>query len=97
MSYLYVISEEKNPTICKIGFSKNPEKRIKTFQTGHPEKLKLYYYELFTETSIRKFESIVHKNLKHYKFNNEWFQISPDDAIAEIQFLKIRYENEKYL
>lgn len=96
-TYLYVIAPENDPKACKIGFSKNPERRTKDFQTGHPEKLKLYYKEEFDNERIKLFEKILHNTLRHLKIQGEWFNISPKDAELELVHIKIRYEDEKHL
>lgn len=58
--------------ICKIGYSTNPYKRLKSIQTGCPyEVTVLRFYE-----GIGKMEEkLLHKKYKKYKMNGEWFRI----------------------
>ena len=92
-SFIYVIGPE-NTTVVKIGFSSTPEKRLKSLQTGYPSPLKLYYQREIESTKVRLMEDIVHKSIKHLKTNGEWFNITPEDAKLEIDFIFIRWEDE---
>lgn len=68
--FVYFVINDKNK-ICKIGFSLDPQKRLKQIQTGCPYPLRLYRqiegtYEL---------EKQLHKKFQQYKTNGEWFYI----------------------
>lgn len=57
--------------LCKIGFSNNPEKRLKEVQTGCP-------FELTIHKVVKgdiQMERTFHKIYKEYKSNGEWFFI----------------------
>jgi hypothetical protein len=54
----------------KIGFSDNPESRLKELQTGSPVKLKL----LGTMPGCFQTESELHKIFSHKRTNGEWFR-----------------------
>lgn len=69
--YVYFILDAKDGKV-KIGKSNDPEKRLKTLQTGHYNKL-----ELIRKTK-RYEESAVHKRFAHYKGMNEWFEYSEE-------------------
>lgn len=90
--YIYIISSEEN--IVKIGISKNPEKRIKSLQTGHPKQLKIQYINEIDEENKFNIEKIIHKILKHKKIKNEWFNISIDEAKMMIEYVLIRTSEE---
>jgi hypothetical protein len=68
---VYIISDGSR---VKIGWSRNPEKRLKQLQTGNPSKLKL----LKVYDVLRVKERYLHKSLMLYKtrHNGEWFDIS---------------------
>ena len=60
--FVYVIGPAEPP--IKIGISKNCEKRVKSLQTGHSQKLLLHYAEPVSPELARVFEQIIHKNLR---------------------------------
>lgn len=57
----------------KVGFSKEPEKRLKELQTGSPYKLSLLTQWPGNETDERR----AHARLRRYKIGGEWFDIPP--------------------
>ena len=63
--------------IVKIGFSKNPETRLKQIQPNFPEQisfnkdLNCVYCE--GEFEARKLENTLHKRLKKHRMFGEWF------------------------
>lgn len=90
-SYIYIITNQINSV--KIGFSVDPNKRVKQLQTGSSDKLELFWY---TEISapIHQIEKMIHKNLKHYKKVGEWFAIEPEIAKQEIEYAIITYSDD---
>lgn len=97
--YIYMISDNKGAV--KIGITKNPTRRLKQIQTGHPNKLEIIYKEEFncTPTHIMRIESKLHLELsrKFKKLQGEWFSINPDDYETvknQIIFFRIRYEED---
>jgi len=72
---IYLITTE-DKSICKIGFSKNPEKRLKEIQTGCPQKL---HIEEITEGTF-KTEKLLHSKFKQLRVQGEWFTY--DDSIS---------------
>lgn len=91
LKYIYVI--ENNGTY-KVGFSKNPERRIKALQTGCANKLKLIYTEPIEVAKTYIIEKIIHKNLANYKIMGEWYKTDISTIITEIKYAKIRYDND---
>ena len=91
MSYIYIIGTTESP--YKIGFSKTPEKRLKSLQTGHPVKLSLLYTKEISEDNVKNIEKQIHKTIAYKRTKGEWFNICLEDAISEINFAVIRYEN----
>ena len=68
MGYVYLITCKKT-MVCKIGFSKNPHKRISTLQVGYPFQLVLEDYKKGSMLD----EKNLHKANKKHKLNGEWF------------------------
>jgi hypothetical protein len=72
----------------KIGYSIDPDKRLRELQTGCPERLTLYKKYGFAIRSRAKYmEKKLHLSLAHkYKFFRvgEWFHVSPEKAIEAI-------------
>lgn len=84
MGYLYLIKAEDSETY-KIGITKkSPEKRLKTLQTGNPEKLILC--ETYQSEHYRKMETHIHRVLKERRLEGEWFLL--DDTFCFIKECK---------
>jgi hypothetical protein len=73
ISYIYIISDGEN---FKIGLSKNdPELRLKSLQTGHPEKLFLVEKFKVPASVVHKLEKEAHKRIQYkYPKRGEWFK-----------------------
>lgn len=59
----------------KIGFASDPEDRLKTLQTGHPEKLKIL--AVLPDRTLHD-ETALHHRFTHLKMRGEWFRPGPD-------------------
>lgn len=94
--FIYIIGSNEASAIgpYKIGFSKNPETRLRSLQTGNSDKLKVLYTENIDKTRVRFIESQIHTNLKHRQIKGEWFNISLESAILEVKYANIRYSHE---
>lgn len=68
---LYIIGNKKKE-ICKIGVSDNPDKRVKTLQTGCHFKIEILYY---CDELGRDSEKEYHKRYSQYRLKGEWFKI----------------------
>lgn len=90
MSYIYIISNEKH---FKIGFSKNPQRRLAQLQTGCPDKLSLKYSLEIEIAPIHIIEKIMHKQCPK-KVSGEWFDGNLDELVSLLNFVKMRYDNE---
>lgn len=93
MSYFIYVIGPKDPPV-KIGISNNCEQRLGNLQTGHSERLFIYHQEPVDVALAKTFESIIHKNLNPKRLVGEWFNITVEEAIHEIQFALIRYADE---
>lgn len=88
-SWIYIIGSESKP--YKIGFSKTPEKRLKSLQTGFPQELKILHLEEINDDEVRNIEKCIHKENKLRRTHGEWFNLELNEAIAEVQYAIIRY------
>lgn len=81
--YLYVI---RNKDYCKIGYTGDPEARIKTLVT----KYGLFYPDVFvsgySEIS-RVYESVIHYKFIESFIGEEWFKVDFDLAVSEVKRL----------
>lgn len=68
----FIVDTDKNEV--KIGFSENPEKRLKQLSTATSSKLIL----VATINGTRKTESDYHRHFARYKKRREWFELSPE-------------------
>lgn len=73
---VYLIECEENKT-CKIGFSKNPEKRIRELRTSNSHDLNLVY----CVPGDRHLENTLHTLFNEFRLNGEWFKI--DQSIID--------------
>jgi hypothetical protein len=75
VGYVYCIANA-NKTAIKIGWTKNPEKRVKDLQTGNSEKLTILHYI----PGSKYLEKSLHIKYKMYQTSakNEWFEYNED-------------------
>lgn len=96
LDYMYMIGD--NNGHIKVGISKDPNKRIKELQTGHPNDLVLLFTEEFEceRNHLLKIERLIHRELrrKNYKMRGEWFTV-PDSDIEDVKNI-IRYNRIRY-
>lgn len=94
ISYLYVIAADPNgPT--KLGISKDPDSRLRQLQTGHAQRLRLYYQEPVPASQARLFEGLLHRQVSFLRTHGEWFDLSVADAIAHVQFTLIEHQESE--
>jgi Meiotically up-regulated gene 113 len=77
---LYLISNTER-TRLKLGFSRNPEQRLKALQTGHPDKIELLATHPGSIADERRF----HAWLSPSRSSGEWFRWTPkiDEILAK--------------
>ncbi len=74
-SHVYFISDEQGTV--KIGISHEPNERLASLQTGHPEPLELLHAVSFrTSAEARMAESAMHHAFAEQRLNGEWFDLS---------------------
>lgn len=78
MTYIYVITDGLH---SKIGISVNPERRLKSLQTGSAKPLRLLrMYEVSTRRKALKIEKQLHRMFwqSRCRINGEWFLLEYD-------------------
>jgi len=67
----------------KIGYSKNPSKRMEQLQTASPHQLELKFSIKARTLSQAKFvEKYLHERLRHYRLNGEWFELGVTENVV---------------
>lgn len=95
VSYLYVIAEKSKTTgPVKLGISTNPEKRLKQLQTAFPGILEVCYKTEVDSSKAKILERILHRDMSYFRLRGEWFTLDVKQAIHQVMFTIMRYENE---
>jgi len=94
-SFIYIIGSDQPP--YKVGISRDPEKRLKSLQTGHPFPLKLHYSKETEICKTKLLETVIHRHLKLYKTSGEWFDVSLKNLILDVEFAILRYGEDPIL
>ena len=77
--FVYVITNPAWPAHCKVGRAFDPEERLRSYQTGCPERdYKLTFAAFFPD--VRAAERLIHDTLADYRANGEWFRMLPSTA-----------------
>jgi predicted GIY-YIG superfamily endonuclease len=93
--YIYIIGNNENRQ--KIGFAKDPHRRLKNLQTGNPDKLYLHYYVEIPDEKTRIMESKIHSEISYKRISGEWFNISVEDAKLVLDHAVIRWLDDSLL
>lgn len=102
--YIYLLKSQENG-YYKIGKSVNPDKRIKTLQTGNPEKIDLISKVKVSDKFCNRVESALHLQYSYSNKNGEWFDLSLEDELlfesnvkrVENNLLILERENNHFL
>lgn len=94
-SYIYIIGGDAPP--FKVGISKDPERRLRALQTGHPHKLKIHTVKPTSADKTKLLESVIHHHLRLHRTHGEWFDLSLEDVRLEVEFALMRYEDDPLL
>lgn len=81
-TYFIVENEDCAEWRIKIGFSKDPRKRIRELQTGSSRKLAIMGW---IESRDRSLESALHRKYEQHRLSGEWFSIEPADILEELK------------
>lgn len=88
MSYIYIIGSDNNAQV-KIGFTKKPKKRLMELQTGNQNNLKIYHTFEVDDSIVKHVEKLIHNQLVNFREKGEWFNLSPEEAKLEVEFVLI--------
>lgn len=86
--YLYIIGNSTDRQ--KIGFSADVEKRLKSLQTGNPDKL-FIHHKILCNGNHREMERKIHNELSYKRLSGEWFNLTPEEASNYLEFAKITW------
>ena len=79
--YVYVIRGEHGAV--KVGHSVDPPQRLGNLQTGSPFGLDIVH-SVFIEKDAEAVEASARQNLSRWLIRGEWFDVTPDVAIAAV-------------
>lgn len=88
MSFLYVIAAAKEGPV-KLGLSVHPEKRVRQLQTASPVPLSIFHTEEIEDVRVKIAEKALHQLLGHKRMKGEWFDMTVEDAIAEVIHIRM--------
>lgn len=77
-NYIYFIAPVHNHNMVKIGFSKNPQARLKQLQTASAEKLEIIHIIKCYRFAPRYVERKLHYMLKYSHRCGEWYEMYPE-------------------
>ena len=80
--YIYFIVMQVSKTKeylnrVKIGYSKDPLKRLQSLQTGNAHKLNIWYTISVNEQQAKHLENQLHRKFRWSKDRGEWFTMHP--------------------
>jgi hypothetical protein len=81
-AFVYVIRGDHNMT--KIGVTTNPSARIASLRTASPFPLEFAFIGAMPDNDGYVLEKAAHTALERFRCNGEWFDISPENAVATI-------------
>lgn len=82
--FIYVIAA--GDIGCKIGVSRDPEKRLTSLKTGVPVSAQLTKTFPLSRSAAFTIEASIHRNLAARRLSGEWFSISYADAELAVRF-----------
>ncbi|WP_078531189.1 GIY-YIG nuclease family protein [Streptomyces sp. PsTaAH-124] len=86
---VYLIGSPESPLV-KIGYTDNPERRLRHLQTGSP--LPLQLLALFEGGCIT--EAALHRRFADKRRHGEWFDLGPDPVGAVSPFVRVAQVEE---
>lgn len=81
--FVYVICHPRLRGI-KIGRACNPVSRLKSYQTGCPERAYYLYYAMYFHDCVNA-ELAMHARLDPYRLEGEWFDLRPEQGQEAIE------------
>ena len=89
--FLYVIGAVEDGPV-KLGFSADPDRRVNELQTGHCHALRVYHAEPVCPDKVRLFERLLHRDMRYQRARGEWYNLTVEEAIAQVRFTLIQYD-----
>lgn len=84
-TYVYIIGLFRVADCCKIGVSRDPNKRLLSISTGTPfEPAVAFEVLMATSAQARRVELESHKALEAFRANGEWFWVKPVFAYERV-------------
>ena len=94
-NFIYIIGSTQPP--YKVGISKDPQRRLKSLQTGYPFPLQVLYTKTTKICKTKLLEQVIHRHLKMHKTHGEWFDVSLSNLILDVEYAIIRYGEDPIL
>lgn len=94
-SFIYVIGGTNPP--YKVGISRDPNRRLKSLQTGHPYPLQVHFTKETEICKTKLLEQVIHRHLKMYKTSGEWFDMNLPDLVLQVEYAVMRYGEDPIL
>ena len=88
--YLYCISDG---VLCKFGYSVDPQRRLRSLQTGSSSQLELVHSIVVLEDQGRLLEQQFHREYAHRRVRGEWFRCTVEEAVVWMTWFEIHYVN----
>ena len=86
--YVYIINQplQNNKFICKIGFTKDANQRVKGLQVGSDKKLSVFKTFLvgYNRLDAYNAEQRIQRMFKAFKKEGEWFAFNPVHLVNEV-------------
>lgn len=89
--YIYII---KCANAYKIGITRSPKERMKTYKTENPFKIEVIVMENVYDYS--ELETYLHNICSHKNIHGEWFNLNKEElriVLVDIRCRKTNYEN----
>ena len=94
--FLYIVCDSSE-SVVKIGYSSDPQTRLRSLQTGYPLPLRVYHTVSVAEDRARQLERKVHHELGIYRTRGEWFCVSAVRARELLDYCVIRWGEDPLL
>ena len=88
--YLYCISDG---SLCKFGYSVDPQRRLRSLQTGSSSRLSLVHCIVVEQDQGRVLEREFHREYARRRVRGEWFRCSVEEAVVWLTWFEIHYVN----
>ena len=86
--YVYIINQplQNKKFVCKIGFTKDANQRVKGLQVGSDKKLSVFktFKVGYNRTAAYQAEQKVQRMFKAFKREGEWFAFNPVHLVNEV-------------